>query len=222
MELTDARRLVIMASMKLTYTRQPVLVVLLVTLLVVIAISGSYMLYRQAYPGASGPVTTVVPAAAAASRWDDYATHEGGLHIRYPVNWSVSEAPGAGDTYSVFIDSPDRKTSLVIIDNKRADRPAIKAGAQLLASDPATFMGKPHRWNYLKTTTGNDGGTRIEAHLMTNDTLQAAWPRSPDLPEGRISIFIRNYDAKDAAQELRQIADVAVAKRIAESIRSRQ
>lgn len=198
------------------YKKQPVKVAILVGLLLVMAIAGSYMLYSR---------PKAVPSNTSSTQWHVYTMHSGNLRFSYPPQWSVSEADTVAPVTAVYVYSPDNRTTISIVDNVNPSEARITG--TLLASEPAHLFGKTYVWNYIKAhipddvQTGSGGGEFITAGLMTAARVDAAWPVKPSAahtnPSG-ISITIQNFTATNSADQLQRIHDVDTAKHIAESL----
>jgi hypothetical protein len=202
-----------------SYKSQPLKVALLVLLLAVVAIVGSYMLYNRP----AHDETSVTPSTAV--RWQIYITHNKHLSFRYPERWSVSEADvaGASDSKTIYISSPDGKTTLNIIDN--VNPPNARVTGDILASEPTRLFGAASFWNYIQadvpasSETGSKPTSTIQANLMTTSGMDATWPALPDGSTGKgVAISIQNFAASTNAPQMHKIPDVITARRIAESL----
>jgi len=204
-----------------SYTKQPFKVALLVLLLVLMAVAGSYMLYDRPNKQTSSASTALATGEAG---WQIYTMHADALSFKYPLRWSVSETGVDSSTHqaATYVYSPDSKTTISITSN--TNLVGAHVAGQLLASQPGHLFGKAYVWNYIKASipsgpeTGSSPGDTVTANLMTAANADATWPTVPAAPGERVSIIIQNFSATTSADQLQKIADVVTARRIAESL----
>lgn len=204
-----------------TYERQPLKVALLVGLLAIVAITGSYMLYNR--QDNTKHVAAQTPTVAG---WQVYTSHDGRLRFDYPARWSISEAPTSSlvTSTAIYVYSPENTTTVSIVDD--LSRTNTYVTGTILASEPAHLFGKRYFWDYIQaqtpanTQTGGGPVRTVTADLLTTAGTDATVPLLPDSTNNLgVSVTIHNFSATDSANQLQGLPDVATAKRIAESLR---